>query len=319
MRRLALGVVAFLLVACGASTPSATATTSTASSSAPSPGPTTAVPASLRIDDLAGQFRYDAGAALAVHEASSSRTGTVTVSEIDYDNAHGSRATATLFVPDGTTPRPGIVMLAGSNQPRSQLSSEGLGLATDLVTVVLIVDQSQLAMHRDRVWTFTSQDREEAIETVIDVRRGIDLLKARTDVDAGRIALHGFSYGAWLTAIAGAVDRRASAIVLRSGGPQILSEIAGPARAAEQSFARYLELMATVDQSRYAAAITSATPVLVQNGTADTTYAPDAMRAWQAAVAGDKTARMYEGAGHTLSAAADADRVAFLRARLRTP
>jgi surfactin synthase thioesterase subunit len=71
--------------------------------------------------------------------------------------------------------------------------------------------------------------------------------------------------------------------------------------------------MSTVDQSRYAASIPASTRVLVQNGSADTTYSADAMRAWQNVVAGTKAARMYDGAGHTLNAAADAERLAFLR------
>jgi len=314
--RIAIGLV---LAACAAATPPASAAPDATSATASSPTPigTTALPNGARIEDLAAQFRYDASAALGVREASSSKTGGVAVSDIEYANGRGGTAKATLLAPEGTSRRPALVMVAGSNQSRSELSGEALGLANELGAVVLVVDQSQLAMRRDRIWTFTAQDREEAIETVVDVRRGIDLLLARTDVDAARIGLHGFSYGAWLVAMTGAIDARATMIVLRSGGPQILREIAGTSRAADPSFARYLDVMATVDQSRYAAAIAPSTPVLVQNGTADTTYSADAMRAWQNAVAGAKTARMYEGAGHTLSAAADAERISFLRERWR--
>jgi len=305
---------ALLLAACGAATPATTA--NPARSPSPSPRATTALPASGRIDDLAAQFRYDSSAPLATREVSTSRIGTVSVSEIEYGNAHGGIATATLFVPESALPLPAVVMSPGSNQPRSQLSSEGLGLARDVGAVVLVVDQSQIAMQRGRVWSFTAQDREEAIESVVDIVRGVDLLAARTDVDAKRIAIHGFSYGAWLSAMAAAVDRRVSTLVLRSGGPQILADLAGATRSAEPSFSAYLELMKTVDQSTYAAALPATTAVLVQNGTADSTYTADQVRAWHAAIAGTKTARMYEGAGHGLTAAADADRLAFLRGRL---
>jgi dienelactone hydrolase len=313
MRRLQI-LAGALLAACSAATPATTA--DPVRSPSPSPIATTALPASARIEDLVAQFRYDAAAPLATRELSSSRTGTVSVSEIEYGNARGGVSTATLFVPDSASRLPAVVMSPGSNQPRSQLSSEGLGLARDVGAVVLVVDQSQIAMQRGRVWSFTAQDREEAIESVVDIVRGVDLLAARADVDGKRIALHGFSYGAWLSAMAAVVDRRVSTLVLRSGGPQILTDLAGATRSSESTFPAYLELMKTVDQSRYAAALPATTAVLVQNGTADATYTAEQVRAWHAAIAGTKTARMYDGAGHGLTAAADRDRLAFLRERL---
>jgi len=309
-------IAVIVLAACTPATPSATA--SLAPSASPTPIATTALPASGSIADLGAKFRYDASTPLATREVSTARTGSVAASEIEYANARGGIAKATLFVPDGASRRPAIVMSPGSNQPREQLSSEGLGLARDLGAIVLVIDQSQIAMHRERIWTFTAQDREEAIESVVDLLRGVDLLAARSDVDTTRVALHGFSYGSWLSAMAAAVDRRLTTVVLRSGGPQILPQLAGAARAADATFGPYLKLMATVDQSKYAAALPATTGVLLQNGTADATYTADEVRAWHASVSGVKTARLYEGAGHGLDAAADADRLAFLRERLGT-
>ena len=45
------------------------------------------------------------------------------------------------------------------------------------------------------ILTFTEQDREEQIQLIIDLRRAIDLLMARPDVDPERIAYLGVSYG----------------------------------------------------------------------------------------------------------------------------
>ena len=323
MRILAFGAT-LMLAACAAPAPPLGQQASTVASTASPTGsarPTTALPASQRIEDLVAQFRYDASSPPAVRQMSASRAGAIDVTEIEYGSARGAIATATLLVPDGTSRRPALVMSPGSNQGRGELRNEGLALATDLSAVVLIVDQSQIAMHRERVWTFTPQDREEAIASVIDLRRGLDLLAARPDVDAARLGVHGFSYGAWLSAITAAIDPRVSTAVLRSGGPQILAQLAGPARSTAAGFASYLETMATVDQSRYAPAIPSATAVLVQNGTADQTYPAEGVRAWQAAIGGAKTARTYDGAGHDLDAAANSERLVFLRARWqpRTP
>jgi dienelactone hydrolase len=309
--------------ACGAppvassATPAPAPAATTPAPSTVAPRATTALPASARVEDLVAQLRYDATLPLATRVVSSTTTSNVAVSDIEYDNARGAVAKATLLVPDGEGKRPALVMSPGSNQSRAELRAEALDLASSIGAVVLVVDQSQVASGRDRVWTFTAQDREEAIESVVDLRRAIDLLVARADVDPARIGLHGFSYGAWLSVIAAAADRRASVIVLRSGGPQILRELAGPARASAASFAAYLDLMATVDQSRFAPAIPGTTAVLVQNGSADTTYPADGVRAWHGAIGGTKTARIYDGAGHLLNAAANDEAKAFLRDRWR--
>jgi dienelactone hydrolase len=321
-RRSVAAVVLLFAVACGAQPATSSATPSPAVSASATATvvqrPTTALPASARVEDLVAQFRYDATVPLAIRVVSSARSGTMAVSEIEYDNARRAVGKATLLVPDGAGKRPALLMSPGSNQSRAELRAEALDLAGSIGAVVLVVDQSQIASGRDRVWTFTAQDREEAIESVIDIRRAIDLLIARSDVDPARIGLHGFSYGAWLSVIAAAADRRASVIVLRSGGPQILRELAGPVRASAASFAAYLELMASVDQSRFAPALPAATAVLVQNGSADTTYPADGVRAWHGAIGGTKTARMYEGAGHLLNAAANDEAKAFLRDRWRS-
>jgi dienelactone hydrolase len=321
--RSAAAFVLLLAVACGAqpatspATPTSIPATTTPAPSTTAPRATTAMPSSTRVEDLVAQFRYDAAVPLATRVLSSATSGNVAVSEIEFANARGAIAKATLLVPDGAGKRPALVMAPGSNQSRTELRAEALDLASSLGAVTLVVDQSQVASGRDRVWTFTAQDREEAIESVVDLLRGIDLLVARTDVDSARIGLHGFSYGAWLAVIAAAADRRASVVVLRSGGPQILRELAGPSRASAASFAAYLETMTTVDQSRFAPALPGATAVLVQNGSADPTYPADGVRAWQAAIGGAKTARFYDGAGHLLNTVANDEAKAFLRDRWR--
>ena len=305
-----------IVISCGgtpASSPAPTAASSAAATAIARPTP--ALPASARTEDLVAQFAYDKSAALQLKESTGTPSGTVAVTDIEYANGRGGIAKATLFVPSSSTKQPALVMSPGSNQSRAEMRSEALGYAGTLGLVVLVVDQSQIAASRDKIWTLTPQDREEAIESVIDLLRGIDVLSARTDVDPTRIGIYAFSYGASLAVMAGAADRRISLLVLRSGGPQILREIAGPSRAASPSFASYLEIMASVDQMKLAPAIAASVPVLVQNGAADSTYPADGVRAWQAGVAGTKVARMYEGLGHGLGVSATDDALAFVRER----
>ncbi|MEP6695151.1 MAG: dienelactone hydrolase family protein [Chloroflexota bacterium] len=263
--------------------------------------------------DLTAQFAYDASAPIDLVERSSAPDGALTVRDIDYASPKGGRARAYLITPQTAAPVPAMVFVAGSNEPRDNIRAEALSVARRGV-VALVLEQSQIAAARSRIWTFTAQDRVEAIQTVVDVRRAIDLLVARADVDRTRIGHYGFSYGAWLGAIAGAVDTRVSLLVLRSGGPQILTELA---RASGRTLTpEYSTLMATVDQMRYAPSIAGS--VLVQNGARDTTFTAEQMRAWQERIGGAKTVKTYD-AGHSLSTTANADAVAWIAERWRLP
>ena len=95
------------------------------------------------------------------------------MTEVEYANGRGAIAKATLIVPLGDGRRPALLMSPGSNQSRGDVKAEGLDYASTLGVIVLLVDQSQITSGRDKVWTFTAQDREEAIESVIALRRGI--------------------------------------------------------------------------------------------------------------------------------------------------
>jgi dienelactone hydrolase len=312
-RSLAL-IVALSLVACDARAVPPTPPTAAGSVAvSPTATPRTPVPSGARLEDLAAQFAYDASAPLGIVERSSVPDGTLTVRDIEFSGAKSGRARAYVITPGANGPHPAMVFVAGSNQRREDIRAEALGVARRGV-VALLLEQSQIANARPQIWTFTAQDREEAVDTVIDVRRAIDLLAARTDVDPARIGYYGFSYGAWLGSISGAVDKRVGLLVLRSGGPQILAEIA--LASARTLTPDYTGLMGTVDQMSYAPSI--AVPVLVQNGSRDTTYTAEQMRAWQERIGGTKTMKTYD-AGHTLDATANADALAWIAERWRLP
>ncbi|HUQ42146.1 MAG TPA: hypothetical protein VM052_06575 [Candidatus Limnocylindrales bacterium] len=316
----AVAAILVLAIGCGAPaltvpSPAVSATASPSTSAAASAQPTTPPPLSARVEDLVAQFNYDRAAPLQVRETATAQAGTTAVTEIEYANGRGSLAKATLIVPVAQGRRAALVMSPGSNQPRGEMRAEALGIANALGVVALIVDQSQISSGRDKVWTFTAQDREEAIESAVGLLRGVDVLAARADVDPSRVGIYAFSYGASLAVMAAAADRRVGLLVLRSGGPQILRELAGPTRASAPGFAAYQETMASVDQMRFAPAIGAAVPVLVQNGASDTTYPADGVRAWQAAIGGAKVMRMYDGLGHALGQPANDDAIAFIRER----
>ncbi|MCK5651133.1 MAG: dienelactone hydrolase family protein, partial [Gemmatimonadetes bacterium] len=59
---------------------------------------------------------------------------------------------------------------------------------------------------------------EFLVQLVKDFRRSVDYLETRPDIDSGRLAFYGLSWGGYLGAIIPAVDERLSASVLTAGG-----------------------------------------------------------------------------------------------------
>lgn len=293
--------------------PSAPPASPSSVTAGPSPTQRTPLPSGTRVEDLAVQFRYDASAPIDLSERATAPDGTLVVRDIEFASPGGGRARAYLITSQTSARLPAMVFVAGSNQRREEIRDEALSIARRGI-VALVLEQSQIATGRSPLWTLTTQDREEAIQSVVDAQRAIDLLIARTDVDRTKIGFYGFSYGAWLGAMTAAVDKRVGFLVLRSGGPQILSEIA---RASTRTLTpEYTALMATVDQMSYAPSI--AAQVLVQNGSRDTTYTSEQMRAWQERIGGAKTVKNYD-AGHSLDTSANADALTWIAERWRLP
>jgi dienelactone hydrolase len=69
------------------------------------------------------------------------------------------------------------------------------------------------------VETSAEQDRDGIAQAVVDLRRAIDLLLARPDVDPKRVAYIGHSYGAQFGAILTAIDHRMATSILMAGIP----------------------------------------------------------------------------------------------------
>jgi hypothetical protein len=59
---------------------------------------------------------------------------------------------------------------------------------------------------------------EYMIQLVKDFRRSVDYLETRPDIDSGKLAYYGMSWGGWLGAIIPAVEERLGASVVLAGG-----------------------------------------------------------------------------------------------------
>jgi cephalosporin-C deacetylase-like acetyl esterase len=148
----------------------------------------------------------------------------LSVIEITYASPKGGRVPATLIVPRGTGPFAGIVM------QRSMELEFGMRYA-GYGAVVIYVDPPSFrpsdAGPRG-ILTYTDQDREEQIQLIIDLRRAVDLLAARPDVDPDRIAYLGVSYGGAMGGLLAGIEDRLQAYVLIVGDGGLVTHVTDP-------------------------------------------------------------------------------------------
>jgi len=126
--------------------------------------------------------------------------------------------------------------------------------------------------------------RDLIIQVLKDLRRSMDYLETRDDIDKGRIAYYGMSGGATFGPLALAVEDRFKAAVLAVGG-----------------FYVWLELPTTADPLHHAPRVK--TPVLMVNGKEDFFYPVETSQIPMFKLLGtpdeDKSHKLYPG-GHGL-------------------
>jgi len=173
------------------------------------------------IDELRRVFDYDQHAALDIKEVAVINRNGVRIHDISYASPKNGRVTAYLVVPDAKGRHAGVVFGHWGYGTRTEFLPEAM-LYAKAGAVSLLVDDLDV---RPAPWRRSAPGsepqavRDNFVQSVVDLRRGIDLLRARADVDPQRIAYVGHSSGAHWGAILSAVDRRLKTVVLMAGVP----------------------------------------------------------------------------------------------------
>lgn len=173
------------------------------------------------INELRRIFDYDQKAALDVREVGVINRNGVSIHDITYASPKSGRITAYLVVPAERRRFAGIVFGHWGYGTRTEFLPEAMLYARAGVVSLLVDDLNvrPAPWRRSAPGTEPEAVRNNFIQSVVDLRRGIDLLQARSDVDPNRIAYVGHSSGAHWGAILSAVDRRLKTVVLMAGVP----------------------------------------------------------------------------------------------------
>jgi dienelactone hydrolase len=286
-----------------------------------------AAPAQRLPNNLAHLFDYDSHQPLDLHDKPVKDFDCGVIHDITYASPSGGPVSAYQIVPKGKGPFAAVVFGHWGNGTRGEFIPEAKAYACAGVVSLL----PDYRWERPRPWyseidefAHPDLDRKTRINTVVEMRRAIDLLLSRTDVDPNRIGYVGHSFGAQFGAILAAVDPRIKAAVLmagaaeeadlllRSDNPRLVDLRAKLPKGQLDSYLSTLADLNAVNYVRYAQGV----PLLLQFANFEQYFDRASMERYGAAAMGPKTVLFYDSAHELNDPQALKDRADWLAKRL---
>ena len=260
---------------------------------------------------------YDHSIPLDLKEKPVSVRDGIRVSLINYANPSGGRTDGMLVVPPIRSGRTAGIVWAHSsgyfNQLPDAILMARVGAVSLLVDLVFSTDSPAAA-------------RTEMIRSITSLRRAVDLLAARPDIDAARIGFVGHSYGAMMGTVAAAVDRRFKAVVFEVGllgmsihirtSPHPWAE--GVRAEKGDKLEEFLRGIEPLDASHYVGHL-APTVLLFQSARFDPGVPDKDAQDFFDAASEPKQLKWYDTGHEVLDIAAISDRARFLSAQLHLP
>ena len=168
------------------------------------------------------QFSYDDSKPLDVQDKPTSfSTNDVRVDDISFSGPGDTPLNAYLLTPSGSKGRhPAVIYAHGAGGDRQELLDEALKMADKgavTLTLDMIYSPSRAKPLPEGMEGARANSKLEQ-EAVKEVRRAVDLLQSRDDVDDDQIGYVGWSAGARMGALISGVEHRIKAFDLLAGG-----------------------------------------------------------------------------------------------------
>jgi formylglycine-generating enzyme required for sulfatase activity/dienelactone hydrolase len=174
-------------------------------------------------------YDYDRTKLNAVVDTTDEQTDDWVREKVSFDAAYNhERMAAYLYLPKhGKPPYQAIVFFPGSNAIHDRSSSKDI----TTFTFDFIIKSGRAVIHPIYKSTYERQDslhsdyadlsnfyKDHVIAWAKDMRRSIDYLETRSDIDTARVAYYGVSWGGYLGGLMPAVEPRFKAVVLLVAG-----------------------------------------------------------------------------------------------------
>jgi cephalosporin-C deacetylase-like acetyl esterase len=278
--------------------------------------------------ELAKRFEYGAGTPpLAIKEEGVQDRGGIKIHDISYASPVSGRVPAYLVVPASKGRFAAILwghwMMPGSpSANRGEFLEEAIVLAQAGVVSLMIDTPMVRPGFKSEHDPLGPQSADTKRQEVMDLRRGLDLLLARADVDPKRVAYVGHSFNASSGAILDAVDKRPAAFVFMANPvseADFLTSDTPMVQAFRKKFGddkikEYLAKYGWADPGEYAAYL-GPSPALFQYATHDEFMTVAMEQKYFDMSKGPKKIKFYE-ATHSLDAAARRDRYEWLKKQI---
>ena len=276
--------------------------------------------------ELIRHFDYDQKAPLRIKQIGVQHREHTTIYDITYDSPEGGVVPAYLVVPKGRGPFAAVIWghwcwQNSSMRNRKEFLDEAVALAQSGLVSLLTDHPMSRPGYVPIKDPLDERNATEFLQQVIDMRRGVDLLTARRDVDSKRIAYVGHSCNAGVGALLSGLDRRFKAFVLMAGSMsdeisqntkdfQEFRQKIGPEKV-DAFLAKYSYL----DQGKF---VSHASPafVFLQYASREKFLNADRALQYAAVVSEPKQLKIYD-AEHALNAEARRDRIHFLIEQLK--
>jgi dienelactone hydrolase len=267
--------------------------------------------------DKPNLFRYDNSQPLNIEDKSSEKHGAVTVNDFTFNDVAGQSTRAYLVVPEGSGPFAAVLYVHWLGDPATSNRSQFLNEAEELGghgVVALLVDMPW----SDPRWFDNrklADDHAFSIRQVQNLRRALDILLQRPDVDRKCVAYVGHDFGAIYGAILIGVDPRVRYAVFMAATP-ILSDwfLLGSKIQGEEREA-YIKKMTPLDPINFIGEAKSV-PVLLQFATHDEYITKEKAELFAISASEPKEFHWYE-AGHEMNAQAASERIVWLETQLK--
>jgi dienelactone hydrolase len=274
---------------------------------------------------LLHHFDYDQKAPLDLQESGVEQRGDIAVHDISYVSPKGGRVPSYLVVPKGKGPFAAVIWghwyMKGSDfLNRKEFLDEAVALAHAGVVSLLPDGPVARPGHVEDRTPLNERQITDQLQQIVDMRRGVDLLLARSDVDPKRLAYVGHSYNATVGGVLSGVDKRFTAFVLMAGALSDEQDIKSKEyqdyrqEVGAEKFDAFIAKYAWIDPDKFVSHAAPAT-VFLQYATREKFVTADRARAYAAIVSEPKRFQLYD-APHALNAEARRDRIAFLTEQL---
>jgi predicted alpha/beta hydrolase len=277
----------------------------------------THLPSSIQhFDEMVSLFDYDPSAPLQVEEHGAERRNGIALRDVSYAGAGGGRVKAYCVLPAGEGPFPGVIFVHPAPGDRSIFLVEALLLGKMGIASLLVQAPWAQGEAFGQSLAEPENAREAISQVVKDLRRAVDFVASRPEMDAGRLGYVGHSIGAHIGGVLSGVERRIGSHVLMAGTGSFTHVAAlNMPFLKGQALERYARVMEPIDPAYY---VGRAAPsaLFFQFGLGDDFSDREVFEQYAEAASQPRLVRWYDTDHYFENAAGRSDRLEWLQSRL---